>query len=125
MALRSRDLSSAPDIKVFIQDADGKYLAGDATNWFFSEDNSRAIVLNYKADHVPEQLERIQQAHRVVLKAVPVPLADIYETCDRCKELFVPFMTFFDGKQFLCAECRSRASRRSGTRLSGGSGGRP
>jgi formylmethanofuran dehydrogenase subunit E len=42
-----------------------------------------------------------------------VPPEEIYETCDRCKELFMPFMTFFDGKQFLCADCRSRASRRS------------
>ena len=121
MALRSRELSSAPDIKVFIQDADGKYLSGDSANWFFSEDSTRAIVLNYKADHVPEQLERLQETQRIVLKAVPVPLAEIYETCDRCQELFVPFMTFFDGKQFLCAECRSRTSRRAGTKLNDGS----
>ena len=59
-----------------------------------------------------EQLEMIQKNHGIELTADPVPIAEIYETCDRCQELFVPFMTFFDGKRFLCADCRKLAGHR-------------
>ena len=110
MPRKSDKPSEPPDIKVFIRDTRGKYLAEDANGLFFTEDRSAAIVLNYRADGVPEQLETIQQIHGMALVADPVPPEEIYETCDRCKELFMPFMTFFDGKQFLCAECRRRSS---------------
>ena len=113
MPRKSDRASEPPDIKVFIRDTRGKYLAEDANGLFFTEDRSAAIVLNYRADGVPEQLETIQQIQGVALVADPVPPEEIYETCDRCKELFMPFMTFFDGKQFLCAECRRRCSTRS------------
>ncbi|MCX6928772.1 MAG: hypothetical protein NT154_37005 [Verrucomicrobia bacterium] len=109
----NRDKSSQPpDIKVFIRTAQGKYLAQDDNGLFFTEDRSAAIVLNYRADLVPEQLEMIGKTHGIALTADPVPPAEIYETCDRCKELFMPFMTFFDGKQFLCADCRRPGSGR-------------
>jgi hypothetical protein len=112
MPLRVTDSSGIPDIKVFIQNPEGKYLAGDAESWFFSEDRTRALVLNYKGDRVAEQLEGIRRSQGITLKSVPVPLAEVYETCDRCQELFMPSMILFDGKQFVCADCRSRAARR-------------
>ena len=102
-----------PDIRVFIRNAHGKYLAQDDNGLFFTDDRSTAMVFNYRADGVPEQLETIQKIHGIALAADPVPPHEIYETCDRCKDLFMPFMTFFDGKQFLCAECRRRAPTRS------------
>jgi|SRR5271169_2369919 len=105
--------SEPPDIKVFIRTVRGKYLAEDANGLFFTENRSAALILNYRADRVLEQLEMIERTHGIALAADPVPPEEIYETCDRCKELFMPFMTFFDGKQFLCADCRSRAPRRS------------
>ena len=109
----SDKLNGPPDIRVVIRNIQGKYLAQDANGLFFTEDRSAAIVLNYQLDHVPEQLEMIRQKHGMVLAADPVPAEEIYETCDRCKELFMPFMTFFDGKRFLCADCRQRAATRS------------
>jgi hypothetical protein len=109
----SDKLNGPPDIRVVIRNTQGKYLAQDAYGLFFTEDRSAAIVLNYQLDHVPEQLEMIRQKHGMVLAADPVPAEEIYETCDRCKELFMPFMTFFDGKRFLCADCRRRTSTRS------------
>jgi len=112
MPLPARDLNDGPDIKVLILNAKGQYLAGDRTHWFFTEDRAAAVVLHRRADHVLEQLEQLRKSEGVVLKAVPVPLQEIYETCDRCQELFMPFMVFFDGTRFLCAECRSRAARR-------------
>jgi hypothetical protein len=105
--------SEPPDIKVFIRNALGKYLAQDANGLFLTEDRSAALIFNYRADRVPEQLEMIQETHGIALAADPVPPEEIYETCDRCKELFMPFMTYFDGRQFLCADCRRRASHRS------------
>jgi len=112
MPLRARDSSGIPDIKVFIQNPEGKYLAGDAESWFFSEDRSRALVLNYKGDRVAEQIESIQRSQGITLKSVPVPLVEVYETCDRCQELFMPSMVHFDGRQFVCADCSSRGVRR-------------
>jgi hypothetical protein len=106
MPAQSQALNRLPDIKVFIRNAQGKYLAQDANGLFFTEDRSAAVVLNYESDEVPKQLEAIRKSQGVILAADPVPLDEIYETCDRCKELFVPFMTFFDGKRFLCADCR-------------------
>jgi len=102
-----------PDIKVFIRTARGKYLAQDENGLFFTENRSAALILNYQADRVLEQLEMIGRTHGIALAPDPVPPEEIYETCDRCKELFMPFMTFFDGKQFLCADCRGLVSRRS------------
>jgi hypothetical protein len=110
----NRDIpNEPPDIKVFIRTPRGKYLARDANGLFFTEDRSAAMVFNYRGDAVSEQLEMIGRTHGIALAADPVPPQEIYETCDRCKDLFMPFMTFFDGKQFLCADCRKRGSSRS------------
>ena len=102
-----------PDIKVFIRNTQGKYLAQDGNGLFFTEDRSAAMVFDYRGDGVSAQLETLQKIHGIALAADPVPPAEIYETCDRCRDLFMPFMTYFDGKQFLCAECRKRPSTRS------------
>jgi hypothetical protein len=113
MPQKSNKPNRPPDIKVFIRSASGKYLAQDDNGLFFTEDRSAALVFDYRADSVPEQLETIQRVHGMALAADPVPPEEIYESCDRCKDLFMPYMTYFDGKQFLCAECRRRASPRS------------
>ena len=111
---RSSDkLKEPPDIKVFVRDARGKYLAQDANGLFVSEDRSAALVFNYRGDSVAEQLRILAETHGVALTAEPVPPQEIYETCDQCQDLFMPFMTFFDGKQFLCADCRRRGSGRA------------
>jgi hypothetical protein len=103
------------DIKVFIRNAQGHYLAEDAHGLFFTHDRSAAIVLNFQGDRVQEQLDTIQKMQGLRLTPDPVPPEEIYETCDRCKELFLPFMTHFDGKRFLCDECRKWvAEHRSG-----------
>ena len=116
MPRKSDRLDELHDLKVFIRNERGKYLAQDANGLFFTEDRSAALVFDYRADAVAEQLEVIGKTYGIVLAADPVPLEQIYETCDRCKDLFMPFMTFFDGKQFLCADCRKRAADGSGRR---------
>lgn len=103
------DKSGPPmDIKVFIRNPRGDYLAEDDSGLFFSSDRTGALILNYRADQVEAQLENIQKTQGITLVPDPVPPEEIYETCDRCKELFLPFMTFFDGKTFLCPDCRKR-----------------
>ena len=116
MPLKSDRPNELQDYKVFIRGPRGKYLAQDANGLFFTEDRSAALVFDYRADAVAEQLEVIGRTYGIVLAADPVPPEEIYETCDRCQELFMPFMTFFDGKQFLCADCRRRALGRSAAR---------
>jgi hypothetical protein len=113
MPRKSDRLSEPQDHRVFIRNPRGKYLAQDANGLFFTEDRSAALVFDYRADAVAEQLEVIGKTYGIALAADPVPPEEIYETCDQCKDLFMPFMTFFDGKQFLCADCRRRASGRS------------
>ena len=113
MPPKSHKPSEPPDIKVFIRNTRGQYLAQDANGLYFTETRSAALILNYRADGVPDQLEMIEKTHGIELAADPVPPQEIYETCDRCKDLFMPFMTFFDGKQFLCADCRRRGSGRA------------
>ncbi|HWX20231.1 MAG TPA: hypothetical protein VN578_10050 [Candidatus Binatia bacterium] len=102
-----------PDFRVVLRNAQGKYVASDAHGVFFTEDRHAAIVLSYRAERVPEQIEAIRNNHGFTLTADPVPLEEIYETCDRCKDFFMPFMTFFDGKRFLCADCRKPDPTRS------------
>jgi hypothetical protein len=113
MTPKSHKPSEPPDIKVFIRNTRGQYLAQDANGLFFTENRSAALILSYRADRVPEQLNIIGRTQGISLTADPVPPEEIYERCDRCKDLFMPFMTFFDGKQFLCADCRRRASGRA------------
>ena len=112
MPLASREPKNLPDVRVHILNREGKYLAGDDDGLYFTDNRAAAIVLSYEADKVAEQLADIRRTEGVELEPVPVPLEEIYETCDRCRELFMPFMTFFDGKEFLCAECGRKAVRR-------------
>jgi hypothetical protein len=95
------------DIRVVIRNVQGKFLASSPDGLFFTEDRSRAAVFNYHGDQIEEQLEGIRKTAGVALAAEPVPPEEVYETCDRCKELFMPSMTFFDGKRFLCPDCRT------------------
>ena len=113
MSRKTDKPNQPPDIKVFIRNASGKYLSQDDNGLFFTDSRTAAMVFDYRGDSVPDQLETIQRIHGIALTADPVPPAEIYETCDRCKDLFMPFMTFFDGKQFLCSECRRRTSTRT------------
>jgi hypothetical protein len=102
-----------PDIRVFIRNLKGEYLGGCADQWYFTNSPTNALVLSYRSDLVPEQIEALRQAHGIQLIADPVPPEEIYETCDLCQELFSPSMIFFDGKRFRCMDClrRKRAPR--------------
>jgi hypothetical protein len=95
-------------MKVRIRNPEGKYLAGKDAEWGFSEDSSKALVFDYARHHVAEQLEIIRQSQGLTLEAVEVDPKEVLESCDACHQLFSPFNVIFDGKTFLCRECRSK-----------------
>ena len=103
----SEELRDLPELKVMVRNSQGKYLAQDPNGLYFTEDRTLAVVLRYQADHVREQLENIRQTYGIALVVDPVPLEEIYEKCDQCHDWFMPYMLFFDGNGFLCADCRN------------------
>ena len=95
-------------IKVRIANPQGDYLTVQSGQWGFTQDRVRAAVFDYLEDHVAEQLEIIQKTQGLILRPVPLDPGELYETCDRCEQMVMPFLMFFDGKELLCADCRSR-----------------
>ncbi len=93
-------------IKVLLRTLDGRYLTGQPEAWSFTPFSAEARVFSYIADRIPEQLERLERDHGLVLLAVPVDPHDRYETCDRCGSRMLAFRAFFDGHEYLCPECR-------------------
>jgi hypothetical protein len=93
-------------VKVLIVNDDGQYLAGTATAWEFTDDRSRARVFDYLGDRVAEQIELVRRAYGRVWIAVKLDPREAYEFCDRCGCRMAAFRAFFDGQQFLCADCR-------------------
>lgn len=102
-----------PDIKVFIRNIRGQYLAGAAEESYFTDNRAEALVVGYRTDRVPDQIAMIRKTQGIFLVADPVPLDEIYEKCDRCGDLASPLMTFFDGTHFVCADCRKPKRRSS------------
>jgi hypothetical protein len=94
------------DRKVLLRTPDGMYLSRGSDDLRLSNDVYSAVVCDYLKDQVEEKLSLLQRVHGLVLQAVPLNWEDIYETCDRCRQMVVPLRVFFDGKQFLCEECR-------------------
>ncbi len=93
-------------IHVVLQNGEGKYLAGEQGAWSFSEHLDQARVFDYVSDHIPEQLEILEQDHGVYLSVLPLDPRERYETCDRCGMRLMAYKIFFDGHEFLCPQCR-------------------
>ncbi|HTL58931.1 MAG TPA: hypothetical protein VL361_24805 [Candidatus Limnocylindrales bacterium] len=97
-------------MKVRIRNAEGKYLASDDAGWGFSEDSSKALVLDYVGHNVAQQLAIIRQSQGLSLEAVEVDPKEVLESCDVCRQMISPFNTVFDGKSFICRDCNSAKS---------------
>ena len=93
-------------VTVLIVNDDGQYLAGTAFEWKFTDDRSQARVFDYQADRVAERIELVRKAQGKVWIAVRVDPREVYEFCDRCGRRMRALRTFFDGRQFLCGDCR-------------------
>jgi hypothetical protein len=102
-------MSGFQDIKVVLQSPEGKYLSGSAIDWRFTEDRAAAIVFNLFGHRVHEQLEVLRERIGCSLQPVPLPPEELFETCDACQSLLMPPQIFFDGRQFLCFDCKAEA----------------
>ena len=95
------------DIKVVLRNPEGRYIAGSAINWDFVEDRRRAMIFDYVSHRVEEQLAVLRNSQGIVLEPEVVLPNEVYEACDRCNRLVMPFKTFFDGEKFLCPDCKA------------------
>ena len=103
--------------KVLLRSLDGAYLAEIEGQWRLTRDRSTARVCDYLRDHIADQLQRLEQTKGLVLLAEPVNARETCETCDQCSRSVPPVNAYFDGKRFLCPQCRGGASSwRSGAR---------
>ncbi len=98
-------------IHVVLQNCEGRYLAGQTGSWSFSDHLDQARVFDYVADHIPEQLEILEQSHGITLIALPLDPRERYESCDRCGARLMAFKIYYDGRQYLCPECRTVAAQ--------------
>jgi hypothetical protein len=97
---------NAPDIKVLLRNVAGQYLAGVEPPWQLTTNRSRAAVFDYHLDHVAERLQVLEKAFGTPWRAARLDPREAYETCDRCGARVMAFKAFFEGGEFLCADCR-------------------
>lgn len=99
-------MNDRESVKVLIVNHDGHYLSGTATEWEFTEHRTRAKVFDYVGDRVAEQIELVRRAYGLVWTPVKLEPLEIYEFCDRCGCRMPAFASYYNGKLFLCLECR-------------------
>ena len=92
--------------KVYIRGQDGAYLTGAGTDWEFTADRRKATVFDYLHDRIAEQLAGLHRDQGIVLVVEEVDPKEIHEICDECDQLVAPAKAFFDGRKFVCGECR-------------------
>ncbi len=93
-------------VKVLIVNDDGQYLTGTAFEWEFTDERSKARVFDYQRDRVAELIELVRKTQGRVWIVVRLDPREVYEFCDRCGCRMWAFKTYFDGRQFLCSNCR-------------------
>jgi len=103
------------DVHVVIRNFDGQYLTGFQGAWGFSDQVAQAKVFGYVADHIPEQLQLLKQNQGLWLEAVPIDPRERYETCDHCGQRMMSFRVYFDGKEYLCPDCRESEPQEQAT----------
>jgi hypothetical protein len=99
-------MGDVQNLKVRIRNEEGKYLSISLREVWFTDDPKKAQVFDYHRHHVAEQLQDLKTSCGMVLEAEPIEPTEIFESCDLCNRLAMPFFLFFDGKNFLCRDCR-------------------
>jgi hypothetical protein len=94
------------NLKVRIRNAEGNYLTGDFKSLWFTDDPLKALVFDYWRHQVAQQIENLKEEIGITLEAEPIDPKEIYETCDGCNRLGMPFDLAFDGNRFLCDDCK-------------------
>ena len=92
---------------MLVQTLDGRYLTGEGEAWTLTNDWAKAAILDFPALHLADKLKTIPNAAENIFVLVPFDAFSPYETCDRCGRRVRSWKTFFDGRQFLCPQCRT------------------
>jgi hypothetical protein len=103
-------MNDVDPVRVIIRNPEGQFLVRGLKGWEFTRERAKAIVFDYKADHVAEHLALIRKAQGPVLEAVSAEAGEIHETCEVCRGTVKALEAFFDGNKILCAACRGRAA---------------
>ena len=103
-------MTVAKPLFVRVRNSEGEYLAGAGGQMEFCSDIKRARIFDCRRDQVELQIGYVRLTQGLALEAEPVDPKEIHETCDRCGRLALSFQIYFDGKRYLCGECRRSIS---------------
>ena len=104
-------MASPENPKFVVRTPDGMYLSRGQKGLSFVNDIYGAVLLDPKEVKVEDLLLKLQTLTGVLFEAVPLVLEEVFEICDQCAQLAVPLQVFFDGKSFLCPNCRKRRAQ--------------
>ncbi len=93
-------------IQVILRDEEGHYLVRQPNQWSFTRERAEATVFDFQGDGFAEQLKKLTGLPDRKWRAIPVEPRERYETCDDCGQRMMSSKVFFDGKRYLCADCR-------------------
>jgi len=85
------------------------YLGGDANGWRLLNNVYGAVLFDQDPVQLSRTLTLLRGATGLTLEAVPLRLEAVFETCDRCRAMVIPLVAFFDGREFLCPDCRNQS----------------
>ncbi len=105
-------MAGAGSSKVVIRTTEGRYLGGDVNSLRLVNDIYGAVLLDPAEIQMEETLLELRNVTGLVFEALPLKLEEVFETCDGCGQMVIPFMAFFDGKKFLCPDCRGAGQER-------------
>jgi hypothetical protein len=95
---------------VRVRNSEGKYLTEEGGHLGFCSDIQKARIFDCRRDRVEHQLAYLRLIRGLVLEVEPVDPKEIHETCDCCGRLALSFQMYFDGKRYLCEQCRNRSA---------------
>ena len=76
----------------------------------FLDDVSKAIIFDCRREHIERQLGHLHLRQGVAFEAETVDLKEMHECCDRCGRSTLSSKMFFDGKRYLCGDCKGSIS---------------
>ena len=102
-------------VKVLILTADGHYLAQTRGGWRLASKRSDATIFDYPAPGFADEIGKIPDVLGAVFVLQPADSFKADEICDGCGRVVKPSSAFFDGKWFLCPECKRKVRNGNGS----------
>ena len=95
---------------VRLLNSQGQYLAQGNKEFMFTTDADRAMVFEYDEGKAQKLVAFFADKKGIPLTIEYVEDPDVYEWCDNCKEMQLPHDTFFNGRTFLCLDCKIQSA---------------